>query len=175
LLDDLFMPSITGAKLKLRPGFAFWDFEYASKGVSQGDVYTTVSLVLHALRRGGRGNRSLGQFDHVRRIISPRCFERFNDGVIQASLLRAAYPAELDYSISDALSEEMHEVLRTFFNQRDTEVGEASMEFLVALATHQLRLTPTYLKALHEEFATVEDSKTWRFYWECIQRTLVRP
>jgi hypothetical protein len=168
------MPSITGATLKLRPGFAFWDFDYGGRSVSQGDVFTTVALVLHTLRRAGRGNRSLGQYDHVRRIISPRCFERFNDGVIQASLLRAAYPSELDYSINDGLSEEMHDILRTLFSQRTTEVGEAAPEFLVALATQQLRLVPTYLKALCEEFASADDREAWQFYWQWIRVRILK-
>jgi hypothetical protein len=174
LLNELFMPSITGATLKLRPGFAFWDFDYGGRSVSQGDVFTTVALVLHTLRRAGRGNRSLGQYDHVRRIISPRCFERFNDGVIQASLLRAAYPSELDYSINDGLSEEMHDILRTLFSQRTTEVGEAAPEFLVALATQQLRLVPTYLKALCEEFASADDREAWQFYWQWIRVRILK-
>jgi hypothetical protein len=169
LLDKLFMPSISGTMLKLRPGFAFWDFNYGDRSVSQGDVFTTIALVLHALRRSGRGNRSLGQYDHVRRVISPRCFERFNDGVIQAALLRAAYPSELDYSINDGLSEEMHDILFTLFSQRTTEVGEAALEFLVALATRQMRLVPTYLKALSEEFAEADDREVWKFYWEWIR------
>ncbi|MAT16626.1 MAG: hypothetical protein CMJ46_15305 [Planctomyces sp.] len=173
LLNDLFMPSVGRKRLMLRPGFSFWDFGYDPRGISQGDVYTTISLVLHALRHGGREDRSLGQFDHVRRVISPRCFERFNDGVIQASILRAAHPVELDYSISDSLSEEMHEVLRTLFNQRRTEVGEAAIEFLVALATGQLRLTQSCIGTLYEEFANVTQSSIWHFYWECIRRTIL--
>ena len=165
LSDNLFLPSVTGMKLQLRPGFAFWDFDYAELVVSQGDVFATMAFILHSLREGGRSNRSLGQFDHVRRILSPRCFERFNDGVIQAALLRAAYPSELDYTVSDQVSEEMNDVLSTLFAQRDSEVGEASLEFLSAVATGQLRLKSTYLRGLHEEFSKASDNELWQFYW----------
>ena len=165
LCCELFLPAISGVQLALRPSFAFWDFDYSGIDVSQGDVFATVCLVLHSLRKEGRDNRSLGQYDHVRRILSPRCFERFNDGVIQAAILRAAYPWELDYSIADDVSDEMHDVLRAVFRQRQTEVGEASMEFLLALATKQLRLSPSYLDALAREFEEGEGDELWRFLW----------
>ncbi|MEZ6039631.1 MAG: hypothetical protein R3C20_03945 [Planctomycetaceae bacterium] len=63
----------------------------------------------------------------------------------------------------------MHDVLRTLFSQRTTEVGEAATEFLVALATRQLRLVPSYLNALYEEFESADDGETWRFYWHWIR------
>ena len=73
-------------------------------------------------------------------LIHPHTFYRLNDGVVQAALLRAAFPTELNYAISPEHSGEMVEVIRFIFSELKTERGEASVEFAVALAMGQLRL-----------------------------------
>ena len=50
---------------------------------------------------------------YVRNIIDPANFSRFNDGIIQASILRAAYPEELSYGIDNDTSQEMTNTLET--------------------------------------------------------------
>lgn len=108
--DQLFLPSVAGRTLKLRPTFAFWsDFGIATTTATQADVYWTMQSILHDLRARS-DDKGLGSTYHTT-VINPACFDRYNDGVIQASLLRAASPLELNYSIDDAFSRKMTDVI----------------------------------------------------------------
>ena len=78
---------------------------------------------------------------HETVVLDVENFLRFNDGVLQASLLRAAYAHELDYSGSPELSEMLREFLEKVFLNASRPYGEASLEFGLALATQRLRLT----------------------------------
>jgi hypothetical protein len=139
LSNDLFWPKADGGKLELREGFAFFPF-HKPVGTSQADVYFTMVAVLHSLRSGSEEPESLFQFEYLRRVLSPRCFDRFNDGVIQAALLRAALLPELDYSIDESFSKEMWQILDFILRARTAEAGEAYREFLLALAMERMRL-----------------------------------
>jgi hypothetical protein len=140
LSDNLFWANSGRSELKLRHGFAFFPLNLNPTKATQADVYFTITAVLHA-RRSARGEKdSLFQQEHIRKVLSPRCFDRFNDGVIQSSLLRAAVLPELDYSIDENISKEMWQVLDFIFRARGVDAGEAYREFLVALALERLRL-----------------------------------
>lgn len=130
--------------LRLRPGFAFWPgVPYDAADVTQADVYLTVAGVLHSLRQEGRGAQSLFEQDHDRGVLSPANLSRYNDGVIQGCLLRAARPAETDYHAEPAVSGHMSDVARLLLDAHGTAAGEAAGEVLLALATGQLRLVPS--------------------------------
>lgn len=166
--ETLFWPSTSGQPLVLRPGFAFYKFPQPDK-VSQADVFFTIVSVLHSLRLRDSSNRSLRQHEHVRRVISPRNFERFNDGVIQAALLRAAHPAELDYTTSIPFSEDMAQILSSIFEHNMGETGEASTEFLLALAMRKLRLRKTVIASLVEDYASAVDDPISTQLWQVIK------
>lgn len=141
--------------LVLRRGMAFLKFEYAEGAISQAEVYFAVSAILHRLRDPKIRNESsrsssLIQFEHHRVLLAPECFYRFNDGVIQGALLRAADRAELDYKISPKFSERMREVVSQIFENWDNSRGEACGEFLFALATEKLQLVKEDALQLHE-------------------------
>jgi hypothetical protein len=151
MLDNLFWAKPDGETLKLRPNFAFYNFEATEQlGVKQADVYFTMAAILHNLRCAREAKESLYPHEHLRRVLSPRCFDRFNDGVIQSSLLRAAHQAEVDYSTDENLSREMWQFLDFVFRERLNEPGEAYREFLVALALGRLRLRLEDTKKLKE-------------------------
>ena len=124
--DGLFWGKINGEPLALRPRFVFHDFS-PSNPASQADVFFTIVAVLHSLRSERRSSESLFQHEYRRRVLSPICFDRFNDGVIQGSILRAAHPVELDYSIDERLSSAMWQILDTIFSSSSTQVGEAAL------------------------------------------------
>lgn len=157
--DELFWPSQSGTPLQLRRGFAFFDFEYAEgvRHVTQADVYLTIVGILHGLRTRVPRLRSLRQTEHVRTVLSPRNFDRFNDGVIQAAILRAARPAELDYSASPSLSSEMRRVLEVIFDAASNEAGEAAREFALAIAMSRLNLMEVDRESLRQCFETSAD------------------
>lgn len=126
--------------LPLRPGFIYLGKEDALEDPAA--VYTIVAATLQNAREGeglpARDRLSSSDFEQV--VISPECFNRFNDGLIQASLLRCAYVSELDYSCSNQLSAEIARIVRKFLLQHKQERGEAALEFALALATGRLRL-----------------------------------
>jgi hypothetical protein len=172
MVDDLFWAKPNGETLQLRPGFAFFDFEPpAGTRVSQADVFFTMVAVLHALRTARDGRESLFPHEHLRRVLSPRCFDRFNDGVIQSSLLRAATRLELDYSTDENLSNEMWQFLDFTFRERTSDSGEACREFLLALALGRLRLRSEDTRRLREAHGNSGDPVE-RMLWNRVARLL---
>lgn len=191
--DGLFWERLDDSSLVLRPGFAFFDFSSPKekepappdvsaapipavasvpptkeKKPSQADVFFTMVAVLHSLRSDRQSSESLFQHEYRRRVLSPRCFDRFNDGVIQGAILRAAHPAELDYSIDEKLSKDMWQVLDTIFSSSSTQVGEATLEFLMALALKRLKLEAKDLDELKTKFGTKMDHPIAKLLWTMI-------
>ncbi len=172
LSDDLFWSNAGKPRLELRPGFAFFPALKEGTMPSQADVYFTVAAVLHA-RRSARGeNDSLFQQEHLRKVLSPRCFDRFNDGVIQASLLRAALLPELDYSIDENISKEMWQVLDFIFRAKAVDAGEAYREFLVALALERLRLRIADMEQLRKNHGEKAQDVIDQLLWKKIESIL---
>jgi hypothetical protein len=104
-------------------------------------------LVLTALRHNTDINRRLAHNAYERVVLSPHNFDRFNDGILQASLLRSARPQELAYGACDlSVSEQMLDVLMHALPDGDVpEKSEALMEFLIALLTRRMSLHHTHL------------------------------
>ena len=140
LSSNAFWESPKGERLALRPNMAFVDFDYDENRFSQSEVYFTVSSILHKLRDPNQKDAHLVQREHHRVVLKPQCFYRFNDGIIQSALLRAADRVELDYSVSQKHSQLMKDVLTYVFDNWDNEAGEATTEFLIALGTEKLKL-----------------------------------
>jgi hypothetical protein len=172
LSDDLFWANADRPALEVRPNFAFFPPLKEGTKPSQADVYFTVTAVLHA-RRSVRGEKdSLFQQEHLRKVLSPRCFDRFNDGVIQASLLRAAMLPELDYSIDENISKEMWQVLDFIFRARSVDAGEAYREFLVALALERLRLRIADMERLKKDHGEQNQDAIDQLLWKKIEAIL---
>jgi hypothetical protein len=145
--NSLFLPAPNGDELRLRRTFAFWsDLDLDVNNASQSDVYWTIQSVLHDLRVNSV-EKGLESTYHTT-LISPACFDRYNDGVIQACLLRAAKPVELNYAVDDEYSRQMTDVLCSVINNWRNPQGEASLEFLLALWTGRLRICENHLKEL---------------------------
>lgn len=140
---NLFFPHPTLKKeLKIRKGFVFAAGKDFEKHASQSDVYFIVSTVLNHLRHSADGNHQLSQTEYVRNLIAPANFIRFNDGIIQASLLRAARMQELRYDLDETLSYQMKSMLGDMINRVRDEHGEGLTEFFYAIATGKLRMVP---------------------------------
>lgn len=151
--NNIFYPRITTnphEELQLRRGFAFWDFGDYHGIVTQADVYFTISNILNSLRHSKNPSRQLKQAIYVRNVLSPTNFNRFNDGIIQSSLLRAAHSEELSYDIDPQVSQEMYEILETTILYYKQEQGEALLEFLYAIAIRKLRLLKIHIKQVLE-------------------------
>lgn len=142
LHDDIFLANTTGRTLSLQPGFVFWPDGIPERTHSQADVYVTIASVLQQLRANAhRGQRSAIKSNWFQQtILAPENFGRFNDDIIQASILRAAHPFEMNLADSAPDSREMGRLIRRIITNAKTERGGAAAEFLLALATGRLRL-----------------------------------
>jgi len=146
--NNLFFPNIKMEALEIRNGFAFApsqdgkEHELFINNSYQSEVYFIISTILNHLRN----NKELQQSEYTRTLIDPGNFIRFNDGIIQASLLRAATREELNYSLSDEESFKMRSVLEDMILHIEDEHAEALNEFLYAIAINKLKLSNSDLK-----------------------------
>lgn len=138
--------------MKLRSGFAYWPSTYTPQAC-QPEVLATVGVLLQRAREhvGLPEERRLGSgsFRHV--LLHPENFTRFNDGVLQAALLRNAYPSELDYRGDHADSDFMKAVILRTLARSSDEAGEATLEFLLALALRRLQVEDEHLNLIVAE------------------------
>lgn len=145
--DDLFLMSPQGNRLELRRTFAFWSdlmLDDVKAPATQSDVYWTIQSVLHDLRINSH-DKGLASLYHST-VISPVCFDRFNDGVIQSCFLRAAKPVELNYSVDIKFSEKMKDLLISVISNWKNSQGEAALEFLLAMACGRLKINDMHLR-----------------------------
>ncbi len=147
LINALFWKSPDHQQLMLTANFALWAHRYDPNSASQADVYLTIVAILHQLREGIGRMKAWSNHHYNRHLISPSNFFRYNDGVIQASLLRAAHPSELDYRSDKEISQRMLDWIRFLITQNTLAHHSALNEFLLSLCLDRLRLAPAH----HEE------------------------
>jgi hypothetical protein len=148
LINNLFWTNALGKRLGLRENFAFYsgistisNSTITASKTTQAEVFFVINSILHNLRAGG--GRKIFQSAFRRNVISPETFISYNDGVIQASILRSANPIELNYSFlgnNTRTGNEMINVLKYIFGNFNNEIGEATIEFLVAISTRRMQL-----------------------------------
>jgi hypothetical protein len=125
----------------LQKNFAFWGFNYIEKEAFQSEVYFTISSIITFLENKKiNSHPSLQQSSYIRNILSPANFQRFNDGIIQASILRSAKAEYFAYDYDTDSSIEMKTLLLSMIEQYNTVHGEAILEFLLAIGLKKLRL-----------------------------------
>ena len=156
MFENIFYPNVyTDEVLKINKNFAFFKFHGYDEDVSQADIYFTLSTVLNRLRHTNDLKHCLIQTEYVRNIIDPENFARYNDGIIQASILRAARPLELAYDIDIDLSRKFMNLIAPIVIQAKNNYGEALMEFLFAIAIRKLRIQSStlvdFLALIHEK------------------------
>jgi hypothetical protein len=139
---DGFLPTNGGASLGLTDGFVFFGnvFDSRLSEVPISTTFATVSSVLQAARDLINPSHQLKSTGYESVVLAPENFQRFNDNLLQACILRAAYPSELDYSSSPHLSGLMKEFILKLFARRNHTYGAAALEFAAALASGKLRL-----------------------------------
>lgn len=140
---DLFVGNAPGRTLSLQPGFVFWSSAICAGQHTQADVFFTIASVLQQLRANAH---RLGRTSAIKSnwfqqtLLAPGNFGRFNDDIIQASILRAAYPFEMNFGDVAAESRELGRLIRRIVEASRTARGGAAAEFLIAIATGRLRL-----------------------------------
>lgn len=152
--SEVFFPSHLNAPLELTDGFVF--FGNAFKDIKVSDIpvsatLTTVAAVLQAARDLSDPANQLRPTGYESVVLSPENFLRFNDNLLQACILRAANPSELDYSSSPHLSRLMKEFLLKVFERHAHAYGACALEFAAALASGRLRLISTDLEEVRNK------------------------
>lgn len=155
IVEGLFWPTADGRALTLRSDFTLIRDTRRNPSATQADLFAVMGLVLTALRHSTDVNRRLAHNAYERAVISPHNFDRFNDGILQASLLRSARPKELAYGACDfSVSEQMLDVLIHTLPDGDVpEKSEALMEFLIALLTRRMSLHTAHMVDFCERVA----------------------
>jgi hypothetical protein len=160
VLDDkaVFLPAPDLQPLYLSTGFFLWPGSVNIEGGHHaGAVLLSIAALLQAARTSNSKNDDTslrsGLFQHS--LICPEMFTRFNDAVIQAAILRAAYPAELNYSVSPEISYDMERLLLKWIQYYDQPAGAAVGEFLLAIAVGKLKLRPDGLEKVVEAAGTL--------------------
>ena len=151
----LFLPRVDGNHFSLRPGSIFFR-DTSSVVTSQIAVYAMVAAAMQVAReRNSTSSRdSNAGFDDnpfVRSVLDPGMFVRFNDGVLQASLLRASRQSELDYSASADLSRQFTSACHSVLVDCEHDVGDAALEFVHALVTKKISLRPMDRARLYQK------------------------
>lgn len=147
LVDNLFLANDDARQLRLQHGFAFWPGKLTG---SQADVFFTIAAILQQLRTAPTsvGAEALRTNWLQQTLLSAENFGRFNDGIIQASILRAARAAELDFSGDRAASTNAARIVRRILESAGRPRGEAAAEFLLAIATRRVRFHDDDLTAV---------------------------
>lgn len=144
----LFLASPKGEDFSLGKTFAFWNEVDSSNGFSdQAPVYFTISSILQKLRYETSGKAPLRR-GYIIRQLDPLLFDRFNEGIIQASVIRASKPRELDYSASDESSKIIGTLLHRMIKFPKENFSEALPEFLLALCLNHLQIKKDHIRFL---------------------------
>ena len=145
--EELFLKSPKNQPLVLGPTFAFWN-----KGDNdnyfqhQATVYFTISSVLQRLRTVEKNNRTAPlATGYIIRQLDPLLFDRFNEGIIQASILRTAKSRELDYSAADDKSRIIGSLIERMLMSPEAEESRGLPEILLALCTKKLQVKKDHL------------------------------
>lgn len=133
------------AAMRLRAGFAFWPDGY-EPAPFHAEVLATVAVLLQRAREHDKlpDDKRLSTASYRQVVLDPENFARFNDGVLQGSLLRCAHPSELDYRADHAASDFMKALILRALARATEEAGEAILEFLLALMTKRLQLAESH-------------------------------
>jgi hypothetical protein len=147
LTDELFWPGPNNKALSARADFTLITSDGGTRRLTQADVFVAVCAILHELRTRHKGERRLTYTSYDQAVLSPDNFQRLNDGIIQASLLRAAEPHELCFMHCDrALSRRMESEVLLQIEGYANGGAEAVVEFFIALLTGRLTLPTEHLR-----------------------------
>ncbi len=143
--DELFLPNVSGEPLRLRDDSVLFEDTYGK--ISQVTVYVQIAAALQRARDRELHDDKTVLPDElcfesnpfIDTVIDPDTFSRFNDGVIQASILRSASASELNYSRDLKLSQHMLDIFSAIVRSRHRDRGEAVLEFMLAAFVKKLR------------------------------------
>lgn len=134
--------------INLQQGFVFYpDNKQLIKDSTNTDIYFCLSSVLQNLRtrEPKKLRNSLKSNIYHQGLLAAENFTRYNDSVLQACLLRAALPSELNYINHRQESREIARIIKRVLLSSSTKRGAAAMEFLLAIGSGQLILRDQHI------------------------------
>jgi hypothetical protein len=150
LVNNVFLNKNNGARLYLNKNFAFFNFtNWEKKDIQQSKVYFSILSVLHNFRLKNKIKQTIYQ----RHLLDPENFNRYNDGVIQASFLRACNKKELNFEVDKNSSSKMATIIISSIEDNANQ-DSAPYEFLMAICIGKLSLLKKDLSHIiekHEE------------------------
>ncbi len=177
LTSEVFLRNPVNNKvLEINRSFAFFDFEEYHGNASQADIYFTIASVINNLRFPPKETkeRKIIQEEHIRTVIDPYNFNRFDDGIIQAAILRSASAGELNYKLDKTLSASMMSVMvKMIDNHLDDLSGEALVEFLFALASKRMKIHDLHLKAVTEKIEAKITNKVLLLFTKYVKKEVL--
>ena len=154
LINNVYLKKSNGDRLVLNKNFAFFKFtNWNPEDIQQSKVYFSILSVLHNFRI----KKNIKQTIYERHIFDPENFNRYNDGIIQASFLRAATNKELNYEIDSNASSLMATIIISSIddnNNKDT----APYEFLMAICIGKLTLLKSDLISIYKKHKDNSDN-----------------
>ncbi len=143
-------PKDKDGRLDFTDGMVFWS-KYDAKMVDPEAVYITIASILQKLREQPHNVAavdSLQSHTYQHAVLSPENFDRFNDGLIQSCLWRAAYSTELDYRNSDSVSRTFKDVLAHLCERYSKGEKTGAVDLLVGIAVGKIKLNKDSLTGL---------------------------
>ena len=138
--NSLFVGALDATPIPdLNKGFALWPKPWetlpGSPCPTHAEIYATVAHLMYESRHRNAQleKRSLTVRRHGY-ALHPSVFDRFNDPVIQAAILRAAEPGELHYTSDLHASAAVANLLLFVLKSIHDDAGAAAYEFLLALS-----------------------------------------
>ncbi|MGN7948548.1 hypothetical protein ACTJKH_07370 [Microbacterium sp. 22215] len=149
----------SGVIAEVNAKFALWPFDWKTHGSAatptHAEIYATVAHLLYESRR--RSPRIESRTITARRhgyALHPAVFDRFNDPIIQAAVIRAAEPGELNYTSDEDASRAVADLLWFVLSNLGGEAGDAAFEFLLALS-EGIHAKDSGLKIKHRSLASL--------------------
>lgn len=154
LSNNVFLPKNNYQPLQLNKNFAFFEFSnWEPKDIQQSKVYFTMVSVIHRIRV----NKNISQTVFERFLLSPENFNRYNDGIIQAALLRGANIKELNYQIDSNASRQINSIICGSIDETQN-TDSAPYEFLMALCIGKLTLCKIDLDNICKKYLNHPDN-----------------
>tara|TARA_R110002126_G_scaffold274972_1_gene420273 strand:+ start:14270 stop:16444 length:2175 start_codon:yes stop_codon:yes gene_type:complete len=154
LVNNVFLNKKDDSRLLLNKNFAFFKFtKWDSEEIQQSKVYFSILSVLHNFRL----KKKIKQTIYERYILDPENFNRYNDGIIQASILRSANKKELNYQVDEKSSSKIITIINNSIEDIDNK-DSAPYEFLMAICIGKLSLIKIDLISLCENHSNSEDN-----------------
>lgn len=174
-LNNLFLNGKT-APLAIAADFVYLNTHADIELISQADVFVVVSNLLATARCDNAGLSTLpgklpggvirsqsiyGQILVNPATLCPRNMRDYNDSILRAAFIRAAYLQELNFAVDERCSYEILAILVAEIDAWSSGHGNATPEFIMALACGRMNLWTEHLERFTSHARLVLKDELW--------------